>query len=51
MRRNLFETVTRQDKKPHRFLFDLFTKGTADAQALLCRKPPVRPDRQLILRC
>jgi hypothetical protein len=49
--RSLFETAKRQDKKPHSFFLDLFTKHTADAQAALYRKPLVKPDRQPILRC
>lgn len=49
--RSLFETAKRQDKKAHTFLFDLFTKNTAEAQAALYRNPRVKPDRQPVLRC
>jgi hypothetical protein len=49
--RSLFETAKRQDKKAHRFLYDLFTKSTADAQTALYRNPLVAPDRQPVLRC
>lgn len=49
--RSLFETAKRQNKQAHRFFFDLFTKSTAQAQAALYRNPPVKPDRQPILRC
>jgi transposase len=35
--RSLVETAKRQGKKPHRFLLDLFTKDTAQAQASLYR--------------
>jgi hypothetical protein len=49
--RSLVETAKRQDKQPHRFLFELFTKNTADAQAALYRNPPVKPDGRPILRC
>jgi hypothetical protein len=37
--RSLFETAKRQDKKPHQFLLQLFSKTTAQAQAALYRKP------------
>jgi hypothetical protein len=46
----LFETAKRQDKKPHWFLFDLFTKSTADAQAALCRNPLITSNQRPILR-
>jgi len=49
--RSLFETAKRQGKQPHRFFLDLFTKGTADAQAALYRKPLIRSDRSPIQRC
>lgn len=49
--RSLFETAKRQDKMPHRFLFDLFTKSTANAQVALYRNPLIKPDRQPILQC
>ena len=37
--RSLFETAKRQGKKVHQFFRDLFTKDTAEAQALLYRNP------------
>lgn len=49
--RSLFETAKRQDKKPHSFFLDLFTKDTANAQAALYRNPPVRSNQRGILRC
>jgi transposase len=49
--RSLLETAKRQDKRPHQFLYSLFTKNTPDAQAALYRNPLVKPDRQPILRC
>jgi len=47
---SLFETAKCQDKKPHRFLFDLFTKNTADAQAALYRNPLLNDPFTLALR-
>jgi hypothetical protein len=41
--RSLFETARRQGKKAHRFLQDLFTLDTPQAQAALYRKPPGKP--------
>ena len=38
--RSLVETARRQGKKVHRFLQDLFTKDTPQAQAALYRHPP-----------
>jgi len=49
--RSLFETAKRQDKKPHSFFLDLFTKDTANAQAALYRNPPLRSNQRPILRC
>ncbi len=49
--RSLVETAKRQDKQAHRFLFDLFTKSTADAQAALYRKPLRKSNQRRILRC
>ena len=49
--RSLLETAKRQDKKPHRFLFDLFTKSTAHAQAALYRNPLATSNQRPILRC
>jgi hypothetical protein len=43
--RSLFETARRQGRKPLRFLLDLFTKTTAQAQAALYRKPLGRKTR------
>ena len=49
--RSLVETAKRQGKQAHRFLFDLFTKSTADAQAALYRKPLGKSNQRQILRC
>jgi hypothetical protein len=49
--RSLIETAKRQDKRPHGFLFDLFTKSTAQAQAALYRKPLGKSNAGQILRC
>jgi hypothetical protein len=38
--RSLLEIAKRQDKEPHRFLFDLFTRRSTDAQAAVYRSPP-----------
>ena len=48
--RSLFETAKRQGKKPHRFLLDLFTKDTAQAQAALYRGS-LSGEPQPVLRC
>ena len=37
--RSLFEIARRQGKKVHRFLLDLLTQNTADAEPALYRKP------------
>jgi hypothetical protein len=49
--RSLFETAKRQDKQAHRFLYDLFTKNTAQAQAALYRNPLPATNQSQILRC
>lgn len=49
--RSLFETAKCQDKKPHRFLLDLFTKCTTEAQAALYRNPLGKPNEREVLRC
>jgi len=46
--RSLFEAAKRQDKLPHRFLFDLFTKSTAGAQAALYRNPLTTSNQRAI---
>ena len=49
--RSLFETAKRQDKQAHRFLYELFTKSTAEAQAALYRNPLGASTHREILRC
>lgn len=49
--RSLFETARRQNRQPHRFFLDLFTKSTAEAQAALYRNPPPKLPGKSILRC
>jgi transposase len=48
--RSLFETSRRQGKLPHRFLLDLFTKNTAQAQSALYRNP-LKKNPAPALRC
>jgi transposase len=48
--RSLLETPKRQDKNPHRFLFDLVTMSTAEAQAALYRNPLLNPEPGPLLR-
>ena len=49
--RSLFETAKRQDRQAQRFLLDLFTKNTTEAQAALYRKPLLKSNQSAILRC
>jgi hypothetical protein len=44
------ETARRQNKQPHRFFPDLFTRSAPEAQAALYRNPPPKSSGKSILR-